>query len=422
MTNNKLNVLLIGGGGREYALAWKISQSQLLSEFYSINGSDHIAKYANRIDIDYSDFETLYKFCVEKNIHLVIVGPEKPIELGLSDFLISKKINVFAPSKAAAQIESSKHFTKKICDEEGIPTAKYITFQNFSDAQDFIKNNKTFSYPFVIKYDGLADGKGVKIIHDDYEALEYLQKLNENYEKTFCVVIEEFLTGRELSAFFLCDGENIRYLASARDYKRAHDGDKGENTGGMGVICGNFLMNEELKHKISDRIVKPMLHNLKKQNIVYKGVIFAGLMIDEKNDPYLIEFNARFGDPETEAICMRLESDLLNILYKTTIGDLQNTEIKISEKNSLCIVLASNGYPEKYEKGKLIHNIPEDTNDMRIFFHGAKIIHNDCFSNGGRVLSVNTIGENIDLMREQAYNTLKEINWNDGFYRNDIGL
>ena len=422
MIDNKLNILLIGGGGREYALAWKISQSQLLNEFYSINGSDHIAKYAKRINIDYSDFESLYKFCVQKNINLVIIGPEKPIELGLSDFLISKQINVFAPSKAAAQIESSKNFTKKICDEENVPTAKYITFKNLSDAQGFIINNKTFTYPFVIKYDGLAEGKGVKIVQNDHEALECLKKLNENYGKTFCVVIEEFLTGRELSAFFLCDGENIQYLTSARDYKRAYDGDQGENTGGMGVICGNFLMNEELKYKISEKIIKPMLNNLKKQHIIYKGVIFAGLMIDGKNDPYLIEFNARFGDPETEAICMRLESDLLNILYKTTIGDLQNAEIKISEKNSLCVVLASNGYPEKYEKNKLIQNIPDDTHDMRIFFHGAKIVNNEYFSNGGRVLSVNVLGERVEEIRKKAYDTLRKISWKDGFYRNDIGL
>ena len=418
---NKLNVLLVGGGGREYALAWKISESPILNEFYSINSSDHIGiKYAKQIDIDYSDFDAIYNFCIEKKIDLIVIGPEKHIEAGLSDFLISKKINVFAPSKAAAQIESSKNFTKKICDEEGIPTAKYVAFNFLHNAENFVKSYQ-FQYPFVIKYEGLADGKGVKVVYNEPDALKYLNALNELYEKTFHVVIEEFLTGRELSAFFLCDGKNIKYLASARDYKRAYDGDKGDNTGGMGVICGDFLIDEELKNKILMRIVEPTLKNLKKQNIIFKGVIFAGLMVDDKNDPYLIEFNARFGDPETEAICMRLESDLLDILHKTATGDLKNLEIRMSEKKSLCVVLASNGYPGKYEKMKKIDNIPDDENDIKIFFHGAKIIDGECFSNGGRVLSVNIIDDNIEKIRDKAYKILQKINWKHGFYRNDIG-
>ncbi len=418
---NKLNVLLVGGGGREYAISWKISQSPLLNEFYSINGSDYIEKYAKQINIDYSDFEKLNQFCLEKKIDLVIIGPEKPIEAGLSDFLISKNINVFGPSKAGGQIESSKNFTKKICDEENIPTAKYFSFKNIEDSKHFVQNDK-FQYPLVIKYDGLADGKGVKIVHNQNEALEYLDLLNDLYKKTFHVVIEEFLIGRELSSFFLCDGENIEYLASAKDYKRAYDKDQGENTGGMGVISGDFLINEDLKNKILSQIIQPALNNLKKQNIVYKGVIFAGLMIDNQDNPHLIEFNARFGDPETEAICMRLESDLLEIMYKTATKNLKDVKIKISDKISLCVVLASNGYPGKYEKMKKIDNIPEDQNDIRIFFHGAKIINNECFSNGGRVLSVNVIGDNIEEIREKSYKTLKRINWKNGFYRNDIGL
>jgi phosphoribosylamine--glycine ligase len=420
---NKLNVLLVGGGGREYALAWKISQSQFLADFYSINGSDHIEKYAKRVEVDYLNFEGVYNFCLEKKIDLVVIGPEKPIEAGLSDFLNEKKINVFSPSKKAAQIESSKNFTKKICDEEVIPTAKYVAFNNLKDAQNFLNSDKVFSYPFVIKYDGLADGKGVGIVKNQNEAFEFLNQLYENYQKSFHVVIEEFLTGRELSVFFLCDGKNIRYLACARDYKRSHDGDQGENTGGMGVISGDFLINEKLKEKILTKIIQPAVDNLNKQNAPYKGVIFAGLMVDKNGDPYLIEFNARFGDPETEAICMRLESDLLEILYKTAIGKLgEMKEIKMSEKNALCVVLASNGYPREYKKMKKINNIPEDEDDARIFFHGVKIVDGQCFSNGGRVLSANVIGDNIEEIRKKAYEMLRKIDWKDGFYRNDIGL
>lgn len=420
---NKLNVLLVGGGGREYALAWKISQSPLLGDFYSIHGSDHIGKYAKQTSIDYADFDAVYNFCVEKKIDLVVIGPEKPINLGLSDFLTEKKINVFAPSKKAAQIESSKNFTKKICDEENIPTAKYYSFDNLDDAQAFVLNsNEVFSYPFVIKYDGLADGKGVGIIETQKDALEFLDNTYKNYKETFHVVIEEFLTGRELSCFYLCDGENIQYLACARDYKRSHDDDQGDNTGGMGVISGDFLINYELEEKILQRIIEPAVNNLNKQGAPYKGVIFAGLMVDSQGEPHLLEFNARFGDPETEAICLRLESDLLDILYKTTIGKLNEVTIKMSKKTALCVVLASNGYPRGYEKMKKINNITEDTDDVKIFFHGVKIVNGECFSNGGRVLSVNVIGDSIDEIRKKAYDALKKIDWKDGFYRNDIGL
>ena len=414
-----INALLIGSGGREYALAWKISQSKFINKFFSINGSDGIKKFATLLPTNWKNFDDVLKICKEKKIDLVIIGPEEPIVHGLSDFLRLHNINVFGPSQKGAQIESSKEFTKLLCEKENIPTAKYWSFDNLNKLNDHIKLCTKF--PIVLKYDGLAAGKGVKISNNLEDGLRDAKELFNLYPENFKVIIEEFLEGWELSFFAITDGNTVKKLAFAQDHKRAFDDDKGENTGGMGVISGDFLMNPELENKIMTQIINPTVHYLKKNNILYKGVLFAGLMIDKNNNPYLIEYNARFGDPETEAICMRIESDILELMYKTATGELQNTEIKMSNKTSICVVLASNGYPGDYKKNILISDLPKCSQNSKIFHHGTIRKDGKWNSNGGRVLSVNVIGDTVQEVRKKAYEKLEKINWSDGFYRKDIG-
>lgn len=420
MENRKLNVLLIGGGGREYALAWKISQSPLLNKLFSISGSDAIGRFAELSKIDWKNFQNVLNFCKLETIDIVVIGPEDPIVGGLSDFLRENEILVFGPSKDGSQIESSKEFTKRICKEKNILTADYEMFEDLENLKNYLKERKKF--PLVLKYDGLAAGKGVKVAENIEDAISFAEELNKNFREDFKVVVEEFLEGREISFFGITDGKVIKKFGVAQDHKRAFDNDKGENTGGMGAISGDFLINQELEEKIMFTIIQPTLEYLKKNSIQYIGIIFAGLMIDRDNNPYLLEYNARFGDPETEAMMLRLETDLLEILYNTAIQNLENTKINFSKKSSICVVLASNGYPTQYKKDIFIsNNLSIDTEDCKIFHHGTKFKNDNWHSNGGRVLSVNTIGENIKEIRRKAYEVLKEINWTEGFYRSDIG-
>ena len=414
-----INALLIGSGGREYALAWKISQSKFINKFFSINGSDGIKKFATLLPTNWKDFDDVLKICKEKKIDLVIIGPEEPIVHGLSDFLRLHDINVFGPSKKGAQIESSKEFTKLLCEKENIPTAKYWSFDNLNKLNDHIK--LCIKFPLVLKYDGLAAGKGVKISKNVEDGLRDAKELFNLYPENFKVIVEEYLEGCELSFFAITDGNTVKKLAFAQDHKRAFDDDKGENTGGMGVISGDFLMNPELENKIMTQIINPTANYLKQNNILYKGVLFAGLMIDKNNNPYLIEYNARFGDPETEAVCMRIESDILELMYKTAIGELKNTEIKMSNKTAICVVLASNGYPGDYKKNILLGDLPRCSQNSKIFHHGTIRKDGKWHSNGGRVLSVNVVGNTVKAIRKKAYEKLEKINWSGGFYRKDIG-
>jgi phosphoribosylamine--glycine ligase len=414
-----INALIIGSGGREYALAWKISQSKHINKFFSINGSDGIKKFAKLLPTNWKNFEDVLKICRKEEIDLVVIGPEEPLVLGLSDFLRSHNINVFGPSQEGAKIESSKKFTKILCDEMKIPTAKYESFDDLEKLSNYIKQQKKF--PIVLKYDGLAAGKGVKISNDLPNALNDAKELFNSYTSNFKIVVEEFLEGHELSFFAITDGNVTKKLAVAQDHKRAYDEDKGENTGGMGVISGNFLINSELEKKIMTQIIEPTIQYFKKHNISYRGVLFAGLMIDKNNNPHLIEYNARFGDPETEAICMRIEDDILELMYKASIEKLDNKEIKISNKTAICVVLASNGYPGEYKKNIPLGKLPKCSKHSKIFHHGTTLKDKEWHSNGGRVLSINILGDSVQEIRKKAYDKLKKINWSEGFYRSDIG-
>ena len=416
----KLNVLLVGGGGREHALGWKLSSSHSIKKLFSIDGSDRISLFAEKVDIDWRHFEKVYDFCRIREIDLVVIGPEKPIVEGLSDFLRKRDILVFAPSQTGSKIESSKEFTKIICQEKGIPTAKFKVFTELDRLKSWL--NTSSEFPIVLKYDGLAGGKGVKICPDLNYAIASAEELYQNYKENFKIVAEKFLRGYEISFFAITDGKSTKRLAFAQDHKRAFDNDEGENTGGMGVISGNFLVNQELEDRIMEQIIHPTVNYLNENDILYRGVLFAGLMIDENNQPHLLEFNARLGDPETEAIMMRFDSDLLELLYDTAAGKLEGSEVKISEKSSLCVVLATNGYPEEYEKNLFIaKTLPEDSEDCKIFHHSTKFENNGWYSNGGRVLSINILGSNIREMRSKAHEILKNIHWKSGFYRRDIG-
>jgi phosphoribosylamine--glycine ligase len=416
-----INTLLIGGGGREYAIAWKISQSKLLGKFFSINGSDGISKYATNVkNINWHEFDKVLDFCTKNEIDLVVIGPEEPIVKGLSDFLRSNDINVFAPSMEGSKIESSKEFTKIICDKTGIPTAGYKTFTDLKSILEYLETLDKF--PVVLKYDGLAAGKGVKVSMSKSDAIRDANDLFKSYgNKNFKLVVEEFLEGRELSFFALLDGYSTVKFGVAQDYKRAYDNDLGENTGGMGAISGDFLMNQELEDKVMSRIIKPLTKYLQDNKIVYRGVIFAGLMINPEGNPHLIEFNCRFGDPETEAMCMRLKSDLLGILYNTAIGRLSESEIDFFSEPSICIVMAANGYPGEYKKGDRIGLLPKCSKNSRIFHHGTKFHDGSWYSNGGRLLSVNVLGSDLEDARKKAYEKIGKINFDGGFYRRDIG-
>ena len=415
-----MNVGIIGSGGREHAICHTIKKSKKVKKIYCFPGNAGTSDIATNIDLNINDFEKLKDFILEKKIELVIVGPEKPLVDGIVDYLEKFKIKVFGPNKIASQLEGSKIFTKKICKDFNIPTAKFGIFQNEIEAKKYLIQSK---YPIVIKADNLASGKGVYICENESQSLNAVKEIFAGkFGKAENVLIEEFLKGEEMSFFVISDGKTIQKFGTAQDHKRVLEGDKGKNTGGMGAYSPSRLINDNLEKKIIDKIIFPTLKALKKLNSEYKGFLYVGLMIVE-NEPFLIEYNVRMGDPECQTILPKLKSDLCEIFLACCENKLDETNIQWSEKKSLCIVLCSKGYPESYKKNVEIKNINKiklDQNNL-CFHAGTKSDQNKIFAIGGRVLNFVSLSETFLDAKENIINNLNSLEWNDGFYRKDIG-
>ena len=415
-----MNVGIIGSGGREHALCLSIKKSNRIDTIYCFPGNAGTSEIAENIEIDLSDFSKIKEFSIKHEISLLIVGPEKPLVDGIVDFFNDTKIDIFGPDKISSQLEGSKIFTKKICDTYKIPTAKFGIFKNFNDAISFLGKTK---FPLVVKADGLASGKGVYICENKEEAgLAIKEIFNGKFGEAKNILIEEFLKGEEMSYFIVSDGKEIKSFETAQDHKRVLEGDKGANTGGMGAYSPSRLLNHELEEKILNKIIKPTINALKEMGSNYKGFLYAGLMIIE-NEPYLIEYNVRMGDPECQTILPKLKTDLLDVIEACCNEKLNNLTIEWHDKKSLCIVLCSKGYPDKYDNGILIEN----TKDLRlgendyIFHAGTKKIENKIYSNGGRVINFVSLSSNFKNSRDNVLSLIKNLNWIGGFFRKDIG-
>jgi len=415
-----MKVGIIGSGGREHSICLALSKSSKIDQIYCFPGNAGTSQIANNIDIDLEKFDVLKNFINLNRIDLIVVGPEKPLVDGIVDYLEKNKIKVFGPSKAAAELEGSKIFTKNLCKKYNIPTAQFGIFQNVAEAMEFIKKSK---YPLVIKADGLASGKGVYICENNDEAQS---AINEIFDGKFGVaknlLIEEFLEGEEMSYFIISDGKTFKSFDTAQDHKRVLEGDLGKNTGGMGAYSPSRMINDELESKIIKKIIEPTLKGLKDSGINYKGFLYAGLMISD-NEPYLIEYNVRMGDPECQTILPKLKSDLIDIFLACCSGDLENMEINWHNKKSLCVVLCSRGYPDEFNKNILIPGLDKvELKDSEYCYHaGTKEYENKVYAIGGRVLNFVSMSNNFLESRNQVFKLIKMLNWNEGFFRKDIG-
>ena len=414
-----MKVGVIGSGGREHALCQSLKQSKEISQIYCFPGNAGTDQIARNIDINLSNFEQLKNFIIKEKINYIVVGPEKPLVDGIVDYLEKFNIKVFGPNKIASQLEGSKIFTKNLCEKYNIPTAKFGVFSSIAESLKFLNNCK---FPIVIKADGLAAGKGVYISENIKEASAAVHEIFDGkFGKANQLLIEEFLQGEEMSFFVVCDGKNYKMFGTAQDHKRVEEGDKGKNTGGMGAYSPSRLENEELNKKILEKIIEPTLKGIKDLNSEYKGFLYAGLMI-VKNEPYLIEYNVRMGDPECQTLMPKLKSDFFSIIKKCNEKKLNEIEIEWYDDKSLCIVLCSKGYPEKYKNDISINLDNINLNKNQFLFHaGTKLLNNSIVSNGGRVLNIVTRSQKFNDARELSLNILKELNWENGFYRKDIG-
>jgi len=414
-------ISVIGSGGREHAICKKISESPQVSKIYCIPGNAGTSEIAENIEIDINNFDEIKNFLIKSKIDLVVVGPEKPLVNGIVDFLEKEKIKVFGPKKISSQLEGSKIFTKKICKKYNIPTANFGIFENIEDAIKFLKSS---NFPIVVKADGLASGKGVYICENSYDANESVKEIfGGKFGEAKNVLIEEFLKGDEMSFFVICDGKNFQKFQTAQDHKRVFEGDKGKNTGGMGAYSPSGLINFNLEKKIIDKIIKPTLKAIKDLGENYKGFLYAGLMI-KNNEPYLIEYNVRMGDPECQTILPLLKTDFLEVIKLCCDGKLDNLKIEWEDQKSLCVVVCSKGYPEKFQNNIKIDNLKKlnlDKNDY-VFHAGTKKNNSDIFSNGGRVLNFVTISSSYKDSRDKVLKLINNLNWSNSFFRKDIGF
>ena len=416
-----MKIAILGSGGREHALANQIKKSKKTDKIYCIPGNAGTGAIGENININLDDFNGIYNFVNEKQIDLVVVGPEKPLVEGISDFLKEKKIKVFGPSKKASQFEGSKTFTKNICKQYGIPTAKFEILKNLEQSIEYLKK---VEFPIVIKADGLAAGKGVYICKDMRNASEAVEEIfNGKFGKAEKIVIEEFLEGEEMSFFIISDGKTFRKFNTAQDHKRVGVGDTGKNTGGMGAYTPSGLINQELENKIINKIINPTLKALNDINEEYIGFLYAGLMIKD-NEPYLIEYNVRMGDPECQTILPLLKSDFLEIILACCDRKLDEIDIQWSDKKSLCVVLCSKGYPDTYEKNIEISGLDKLNleHDSFIFHAGTTIKNDKTIVNGGRVLNFVSISDSYLTSRNTIIDKIEKLNWSGGFYRSDIGF
>ena len=415
-----MKVGIIGSGGREHAICHTLINSKKIKQIYCFPGNAGTAGIAINISLNLENFNELKEFIILNNIELIIVGPEKPLVDGIVDFLEMNNIKVFGPNKLASQLEGSKIFTKNLCKKHNIPTAKFGIFQNINDAVKFIKET---NYPLVIKADGLASGKGVYICENCEDGETAIKEIFEGkFGKAKNLLVEEFLKGEEMSYFIITDGKTIKKFETAQDHKRVLEGDKGKNTGGMGAYSPSRLLNKELEEKIISKIIKPTIKGLNRIGIKYKGFLYAGLMI-VNNEPYLIEYNVRMGDPECQTILPKLKTNLLDIFLSCCDERLDETEIKWHNKKSLCVVLCSNGYPNEFKKNVLIKNMSRiKFNKNEYCFHaGTTIIKEQIHATGGRVLNFVCVSESFVEARAKIINSIDLLNWDNGFYRKDIG-
>ena len=415
-----MKVGIIGSGGREHALCQSIKKSPKVERIYCFPGNAGTSEIAENVDLDISNFEGIKEFSISNKISLIIVGPEKPLVDGIVDFFKESGIDIFGPDKISSQLEGSKIFTKKICDEYKIPTAKFGIFESSSKAATFLDKTQ---FPLVVKADGLASGKGVYICEDINSANVAIEEIfNGKFGVAKNVLLEEFLIGEEMSYFIISDGKEIKSFETAQDHKRVLEGDKGANTGGMGAYSPSRLINQTLEEKILNNIIKPTIKALKKMGSNYKGFLYAGLMIIN-DEPYLIEYNVRMGDPECQTIMPKLKTDLLEIIEACCNEKLKELKIEWYNKKSLCIVLCSKGYPEKYSNDVLIENTEKlnlDENDF-MYHAGTKKIDNKVYSNGGRVINFVSLSSNFKDSRNKIFSHINKLNWNGGFFRKDIG-
>jgi len=422
-----MNVLILGSGGREHAIAWKLSKSPLLTKLYTAPGNAGTHDLGENIKIGSDDFNAIKDFVITANINMVIVGPEIPLVDGIYDYFQQdeklKNIPVIGPSKKAALLEGSKDFAKEFMEKFNIPTARYKTFDitNLSEAPEFLK---TMNPPYVLKADGLAAGKGVLIIDSFEEAIHQLDEMIEKSkfgEASRKVVIEEFLQGIELSVFVLTDGDSYKILPSAKDYKRIGEGDTGLNTGGMGSISSVPFADKAFMEKVEQRIIIPTIEGLKKEELVYKGFIFFGLM-NMNGDPYVIEYNVRMGDPEAESVIPRIKTDLLDLFKGIGEQNLNEKNLETDPRYTAAVFLVSGGYPGSYEKGKIISGLNE-TKDSMLFHAGTKINEDSAIvTNGGRVIAISSFGDTMEEALELSYKNAKLIDFEGKYYRKDLGM
>ncbi len=416
-----MNILVIGSGGREHALCWKLKQSPSTEELYCAPGNGGTLIDATNVDIDVSEHRNVIEFCREKNIDLVVVGPEAPLAGGLADDLEASDINVFGPSYAASRMESSKIFAKELMGRYNIPTASFRIFDDFKKAEEHIRS---VGAPIVVKAYGLAAGKGVIIAKKPQEAVDAAKAMLVDKEFGSAgqkIIVEEFLEGEEASILVITDGENVIPLASSQDHKRAYDGDTGPNTGGMGAYSPAPVIDDELFNQIEETIILPTLEALRKESIIYKGVLYAGLMITDKGVKVL-EYNVRFGDPETQVILPRMKTDLAELLMAAAKGDLTARTIEWDEREYVCVVMASGGYPGGYEKGKRITGCDEAIKEGALVFHaGTSLEGGELVTSGGRVLNVVSMGSDIKEAIASTYRAASKIHFDGMQYRKDIG-
>ena len=418
-----MKVLIIGSGGREHALSWKIARSPLVKSVYVApgNGGTDLEPNIANVNISSDDIEGLSTFALNNKIDLTIVGPEDPLVNGITDNFTKKGLKCFGPTKNAARLEGSKEFMKKFLEDNQIPTAEYQSFQNIEEAVNYIEEK---GCPIVIKADGLAAGKGVTIAHTIEEAKDAIVKSLESEifgEAGKKIVIEEFLEGEEASFIVITDGKTAIPFASSQDHKARDDGDQGPNTGGMGAYSPAPIVNENIHKRIMDDVIYPTINGLKKLGYPYCGFLYAGMMISKNNEIKVLEFNCRFGDPETQPIMMRLKSDLADICNKACEGKLENQTLDWDSRKAVGIVMAAKGYPNDYKKGGKIKNLPIEHDGFKVFHAGTEYVDGDIKSNGGRVLCITALGDSVQSAQKKAYSKLSSIKWDDSFYREDIG-
>ncbi len=416
-----MRIAIIGSGGREHAICEKIYESKKTKKIFCLPGNGGTNKIAENIEIDIKNFEKIKSFLISENIDITIVGPEEPLVNGIVDYLSKNQIKVFGPDKFCSKLEGSKIFTKKICQLKKIPTANFKIFNDKVSSFTYLKKK---NYPLVVKADGLAAGKGVYICENFLDAKKAIIEIFDGkFVEEKEVLVEDFLSGEEMSFFILYDNKSFKIFNTAQDHKRVFEGDKGKNNGGMGAYYTSRLFNNKLEKKIINKIILPTLKYLKKENGKYIGFLYAGLMIID-NEPFLIEYNVRMGDPECQTILPLLDNDFVDVLNHCMNGTLNKIDLNWKNKKSVCIVLTSKGYPEKFKKNVLIENLENSSSSQYqyIFHAGTKLIDSKLYSSGGRVLNFVSLDKDFKKARENSLNSIKKLNWKNGHFRSDIGF